>query len=146
MFALVMFGSIVEKVIGTKRFLIVYFLSGILAGLGGTLFYDAMLGASGAIYGVLGSLAVLRPKMTVWAYGVPMPMIVAVFFWALFDLIGMFAPGEVAHAAHLFGMLIGIIMALFWRKLFREHTEKRRIRKIPEKIMRKWEDIWMRAF
>lgn len=146
MFALVLFGSVLEKVIGSRNFLKLYFITGIAAGLGGTLFYTAMLGASGAIYGVLGCLGMLRPRMRVWAYGVPMPMIVAVFLWALVDFIGLFAPGEVAYAAHLFGLMAGISFALFWRRQFRERIVKRKKpRPIPERIMRKWEDIWMRS-
>ena len=89
------------------------------------MFYTAMLGASGAIYGVLGALGVLRPGMRVWAYGVPMPMIVAVFLWAIVDFAGLFAPGEVAYAAHLFGLTAGIIFALYWRKQFKEGRQNR---------------------
>jgi membrane associated rhomboid family serine protease len=145
MLALLLFGSILEKTIGAKRFLLLYVVAGIIAGLGGTLFYTAMLGASGAIYGVLGALGVLRPKMRVWAFGVPMPMIVAVILWALVDLAGMFAPGEVAYAAHLFGLTAGIIFALYWKKQFREKVEqKNKPKPIPERIMRRWEDLWMR--
>ena len=145
MFALVMFGSILEKTIGSKRFVTLYFVAGIVAGLGGTLLYSAMLGASGAIYGALGCLGLLRPKMKVWAFGVPMPMIVAVLLWASFDFIGLFAPGEVAYAAHLFGLGAGILLALYWKERFKEHKEKReRLRPIPERIMRRWEDFWMR--
>ncbi|MBR9682084.1 MAG: rhomboid family intramembrane serine protease [Candidatus Aenigmarchaeota archaeon] len=145
MFALVMFGSLLEKTVGSKKFLKLYFITGIAAGLGGTLFYTAMLGASGAIYGVLGCLGFLRPKMKVWAYGAPMPMIVAVFLWALIDFIGLFAPGEVAYAAHLFGLMAGISFALYWKKQFKENTVKqKKATPIPDRIMRKWEDIWMR--
>lgn len=145
MFALALFGSILERVIGGKKFLIVFFVSGVIAGIGSILFYEASIGASGAIYGILGTLAILRPRMTVYmGLGFPMPMIVAVFFWAAGDLLGFFAPSEnVAYAAHLFGLAFGFIYGIYLRK---EHGEPFRKRKskahIGEEEFREWEDEW----
>src|SRR3989339_986974 len=48
MLALFIFGMILENSIGSKRFLIVYFVSGVFAGLIASFFYNAALGASGA--------------------------------------------------------------------------------------------------
>ena len=143
MFALVMFGLILEKVLGSKNFLIIFFLSGLFASLGAILFYDAALGASGAIYGIMGSLAIVRPKMTVYMGFAPMPMIIAVALWAAGDLIGLFAPGQVAHAAHLFGLIFGIIFTLIF---LRKHIMIPRKRKesMPDKEIRKWEDRWLK--
>src|SRR3989338_7488538 len=53
MFALMMFCLILEKVIGSKNFLILYFASGIVSGLVSILFYDSIIGASGAIFGAM---------------------------------------------------------------------------------------------
>ena len=88
--ALAMFGSILESIIGGKRFLIIFFASGIVAGIGSFLFYEASLGASGAVMGIMGALGVLRPRMTVYVSYIPMPMSVAVVVWALGDLFGFF--------------------------------------------------------
>jgi len=87
MFALALFGSVLERVIGYKKFLILYFVSGIIAGLVSIPLYEATIGASGAIFGVLGALGILRPRMTVYMGYVPMPMALAVVFWAIGDLI-----------------------------------------------------------
>ena len=54
-----------------------FFISGILANLISVNFYNSSLGASGAIFGVIGALVVVRPWMFVWAFGLPLPMIVA---------------------------------------------------------------------
>src|SRR3989344_260913 len=54
LFALALFGSILENFIGGKRFLLLFFTTGILANLVSVNFYDSSLGASGAIFGILG--------------------------------------------------------------------------------------------
>ena len=120
MFALGLFGLILENIIGSRNFLLVFFSSGIVASIGAAMFYPASLGASGAIYGILGTLAVLRPKMSVWVFGVPMPMFVAAILWALIDIVGMFAPSGIANAAHIFGLGFGVITGLLLRKKFKE--------------------------
>ena len=143
MFALALFGSILEKIIGGKKFLLLFFVSGIISGIGSVFFYTASIGASGAIFGLLGTLGTLRPKMTVYVSYVPMPMAVAVALWAAGDLFGIFAPDEVAHAAHLFGLAFGLFVGLLLRE---KHSEKRMRRKPPEiseEEMRDWEAEWM---
>ncbi|UCG95121.1 MAG: rhomboid family intramembrane serine protease [archaeon] len=119
MFALGLFGFILENIIGSKRFLFIYFVAGIAASLGAAIFYPASLGASGAIFGILGTLTVLRPRMKVWVLGVPMPMFVAAILWAGIDLIGMFAPGNTANAAHLFGLGAGLLAGYLLKGKFR---------------------------
>jgi len=143
MFALALFGTILEKILGTKKFIILYFIAGLLAGLGAVLFYDAALGASGAIFGVLGCLAVLRPRMRVYVGYIPMPMAIAAVLWVAGDLFGMFAPDQVAHAAHLFGMFFGLAVGVYYRKELGEKLIKRKINSLPEKEMRNWEDRWL---
>ena len=142
MFALGIFGFILEKIIGSRRFLILYFSAGLVAGIASLFFYSAVLGASGAIMGVLGCLAVLRPRMSVWVMYVPMPMIIAAGLWILFDLLGMFSPGNVANAAHLGGMFLGLAYGLWLRKQFSE-PRKRIIQPLSENQINKWEDRYM---
>lgn len=119
MFALGLFGILLESITGSRKFLLVYFSAGIIASIGSALFYPASLGASGAIYGVLGALTVLRPRMRVWVWMIPMPMYVAAIFWAFLDLVGFFAPSGVANAAHLFGLGAGIAAGFILRGKFR---------------------------
>ncbi|MFH1473321.1 MAG: rhomboid family intramembrane serine protease [Candidatus Aenigmatarchaeota archaeon] len=145
MFALALFGSILERIIGGKKFLVLYFLAGIIAGLGTIPFYEASLGASGAIMGILGTLAVLRPGMRVYISYVPMPMAAAVVVWAAGDLIGFFAPSNVANAAHLFGLGFGLIIGFYLKKKYGERIiSKRKSRiNINEEEFEEWEDDWM---
>ncbi|MEM7826711.1 MAG: rhomboid family intramembrane serine protease [Candidatus Aenigmatarchaeota archaeon] len=142
MFALILFGSVLERFIGSKKFLMVFFISVVTSAFGGIAFYDTMIGASGAIMGILGTLSVLRPKMIVWAFGVPVPLIIACALWALGDIIGFFAADYVAHAAHLFGLLTGVLIGFV---ISSQNHEKKIIRKnkiLDNKEIEEWENKW----
>lgn len=143
MIALALFGSILEKIIGGKKFLILFFVSGIISGIGSVFFYTASIGASGAIFGVMGALAAMRPMMTIYVSFVPMPMAVAVLLWAAGDFFGLFAPDEVAHAAHLSGLVFGLIVGFSWREKHKETHVKQREPDISEEDLEEWEDRWM---
>jgi len=138
LFALVLFGSILEKFIGGKRFLIVFFISGILANIISINFYTASLGASGAIFGIIGALIIVNPTTPVFAFGLPMPIFIAGILWAVGDAIGIFMPSNVANIAHLSGMFFGIIFGILYRQ--RKSMKKKVF--IDEKKIRRWEDSW----
>ena len=139
LFGLVLFGSILEHIIGSKRFLILFFVSGLAASLISIPFYTRVLGASGAIFGILGMLGILRPKLTVWVYSMPMPMILALFVWGAGDVLGIFVPTGTANIAHLGGLGIGVIAGLFFRNHFKEKKEKKGDVHIDEKKVEEWE-------
>ena len=143
MIALALFGSILERIIGGKNFLIVFFVSGIVASFGSVLFYTASIGASGAIFGVMGALAALRPRMTIFIGYIPMPMALAVVLWAIGNFVGLFSPDEIAYAVHLFGLGFGLIVGFYLRKWYGEKRMKRRRHKISEEEFRTWEEKWM---
>ncbi len=115
-FGLFMFGSILENELGVRRYLLVFFAAGMAAGIAAAFFYPASLGASGAIFGIIGAVAILRPMLTVWAYSIPMPMFLAAAVWAAGDLIGIALPGNIANAAHLAGLAMGIALGFLMRK------------------------------
>ena len=115
-FALGLFGSMLERLVGGKRFLIIFFITGILANTVSVNFYDSSLGASGAIFGIIGALIIVRPLMVVWAFGLPMPIFIAGILWAGGDLIGLFVPSGVANLAHLSGMFFGLLFGALYRK------------------------------
>ena len=101
MFALVLFGLILESLIGSKKLLLVFFASGIIANIVAIFFYPSSLGASGAIYGILGVLTIIRPTMVVWVYYLPLPMFVAAIVWIGASVFGIFNPSDVGDIAHL---------------------------------------------
>jgi membrane associated rhomboid family serine protease len=128
MFALFMFGSVIEKSWGSKRFLIYYLVTGIGAGLIQLLVWHIMgvqigitIGASGAVFGLLLAFGMLFPNAPLFLMFIPIPikakyMVVGYglieFFFGIFNRTG----DNIAHFAHLGGMLFGIILILYWRK------------------------------
>jgi len=74
------------------------------------------VGASGAIYGIIGSLAALRPFEIVYVFFAPMPLIVMAFIWAVISFFGIFVPSAIAHAAHLSGLLTGYALGYILKK------------------------------
>ena len=117
MLTLYFFGRYLSRLIGDSKFLIVYFLGGII----GNAFYAFLLpppfiaiGASGALFALGGVLAVMRPKLTVFVFPIPVPIPLWVAVIGGF-LILTFFPG-VAWQAHLGGLVFGLIAGYFLKK------------------------------
>jgi hypothetical protein len=143
LFALALFGTILEGFIGSRKFLLIFFASGIFANLIAVWFYPSSLGASGAIYGILGALVIIRPMMTVWVSGIPMPMLIAGLVWVVGGIFGLFYPSDVGHIAHLSGIGIGLILGIIWRDWSRNVERMEKLR-LNEQYMQEWEDYHMR--
>ena len=123
MFALFFFGSYLERLLGSNRFLIIFISAGIVGNIG--YFVTASnnmipaIGASGAAYGLMGTLAVLAPFMSVYIWGLlPVPIIILTAVYAFIDVIGLSAPSGIAHGAHLAGLIVGIAFGLYLRPYF----------------------------
>jgi len=115
MFALFMFGSILENRIGSGRFIFLYLMAGIMGAVGFMLLNSpdsSALGASGAIYGVLGALMILMPNMSVYIYFIPVPMWLAGPIYALIEIFALGSADNIAHSAHLLGFFAGAVLAL----------------------------------
>lgn len=141
MYSLLMFGSILERSLGPKKFLIFYFVTGLGAAAlhtgvewmqarvfianGAVNAYQALLmtptlGASGAIYGVLIGFAMLYPQAQLMLIFPPIP-VKAKWLVVIFAVIELFfgingIQEGVAHFAHLGGMLFGWLLIRWWRK------------------------------
>jgi len=123
MYVLLMFGSLLEQRMGSKRFLFIYLLSGLIAAFVSSFVYRAALGASGAIMGMLGVLIILMPELRVlFFFVVPMSLRTAAIIFALIDLFGII-PG-VAHIAHLTGLGCGLLYGLYLKKQKRKFHKK----------------------
>lgn len=143
LFALALFGSMLEKFIGEKKFLFVFFLSGIIANIIAVNFYSSSLGASGAVYGILGTLVLIKPLMMVWALGFPMPMFIAGVLWVLGGIFGLFDPtGNTGHIAHLSGIGVGFILGIIYRITLGKKQIKQKI-EINEEDMNRWEHSYV---
>lgn len=131
MFALFLFGSLLEKQINSNRFLLVFLFTGLIASIIASLFYERSLGASGAIYGIIGMFTILRPLMPIWAFGVPMPMIIASILWILVDFAGFSSslqgnPGGIANAAHLAGIFSGALLGIGFKRFIKWQRRRRK--------------------
>lgn len=149
LFALLFFGSVLEKFIGGRRFLVVFFVSGILANVVSVNFYSSSLGASGAIFGVIGALIIVRPSQVIWAFGLPMPIFIAGILWGIGDALGAVAfllgnpINNTGNLAHLSGMFFGIVLGFFFRDWNSRKTKNRRL-ELDEEYVRRWEDAYLR--
>ena len=117
MLTLFFFGVYLSRLVGNNKFLLVYFVGGIL---GNILFlllappFSIGVGASGAIFAVAGALVVMRPGLPVVIFPIPLP----VPLWAAVIggfLILSFAP-SVAWQAHLGGLVFGLIFGYIFRR------------------------------
>ncbi len=143
MFGLVLFGMVLESVIGSRRFIMLYLAAGIASGIAGLAFYSSMVGASGAVFGIIGCLAVLRPKMQVWVFFISAPMAIASIFYVFYDMIGIFLPDGIAHIAHLAGIGIGLVYGIVLRTAYSEAKLEKHIGKeepLSETELEEWED------
>ena len=121
MFGLWMFGSMLERVWGPKRFFIFYFACGLAAGIAHLALENvAAIGASGAVMGVFGAFAFLFPNTELIIFPIPIPVKAkyAIALMALYDLFGGINPGgsKIAHFAHLGGLVMGLILVIIWNK------------------------------
>ena len=150
MYTLSIFGSVLERVWGTKKFLLFYFVTGLGAAFihtgvewlqmqswlsqaaeGSTAAMTSIhllkmtptVGASGAIYGVLMGYAMLYPD-TVLSLLIPPISMKAKWFVLIFAAIELFTGvtgtgGNIAHFAHLGGLIFGFLLIWYWKK---KHT------------------------
>lgn len=172
MFAVYMFGRILESTWGSRRFLTYYMITGIGAGLiqilvtylriqsleahmdpdsiamvynegsailnQGKNYVDsqmgqfnllintATVGASGAVFGILLAFGMLFPNIPLYIIPFPFPikakyLVIGYGVIEFFAGVANFSFDNVAHFAHLGGMLFGIVLILYWRKKDRDH-------------------------
>ncbi len=127
MFALWMFGRTLEYELGTRRFLAYYLVCGMgaaviqlfFAWIAGE-FYISLVGASGAVMGLLLAFGVMHPNAVIMLLIPPIPM-KAKWFVMIYGFIELFLGwtgygGNVAHFAHVGGMLWGYLLLQYWKK------------------------------
>lgn len=121
MYALWLFGAVLERLWGPKKFLIFYLACGLAAGVAEMLLVNGgpAIGASGAIMGLLAGFAYTFPNTEFYIIPFPFP-IKAKWMAAIYagiDLFGGVAGGDdIAHFAHLGGLAMGFILVIIWNK------------------------------
>lgn len=127
MFAVFMFGRTLETIWGGKKFLLFYILVGIGAGLTQlavsliTSNPSITVGASGAVFGILVAFGMLFPNSELFIIPFPFPIkakwfVVGYGALELFLGISNSVGDNVAHFAHLGGLLAGFIIVFYWKK------------------------------
>ena len=125
MFALWMFGRVMENVWGPHKFLIYYIVCGIGAALMQelisliTMSPSFTIGASGSVYGILLAFGMTFPNERIFIFPIPVPIkakwfVIGYAALELYSSISSTMDG-VAHVAHLGGMLFGLLLILYWR-------------------------------
>lgn len=127
MFALWMFGRTLEYELGSRRFIIYYLVCGVgaaliqmlVAWLTGKLGIE-LIGASGAVMGVLLAFGVMHPNEVLIIFPIPVP-VKAKWFVIGYAALELFygATGRaagIAHFAHVGGMLWGYLLLLYWKR------------------------------
>ena len=126
MFALWMFGRTLEYELGSQRFLTYYLVCGVGAAiiqiaiaslLGESL---ALVGASGAVFGLLLAFGLMHPNNQIYIIPFPFPIKAKWFVvgYAVLEIALGWSGAEtgIAHFAHVGGMLWGLVLLLLWRK------------------------------
>ena len=116
MLTLYFYGSYLVNLLGERKFFLVYFLGGLVGNIVYLLIanpYTIAIGASGAVFAVGGTLMMLRPKLKVFIFPLP----VALPLWAV--VMGGFfilmSPG-IAWQAHLGGLALGLAAGYYFRR------------------------------
>ncbi|KGF69949.1 membrane protein [Hoeflea sp. BAL378] len=121
------FGDNVEDAMGHIRFLIFYILCAAAgAFMHGLLLPDSegpLIGASGAVAGVVAAYLMLHPRVRVWVLvlgriPLPLPAFIPLLFWVVFQFFMVITDldGEVSWGAHIGGILAGALLVLVLRR------------------------------
>lgn len=142
---LVLIGLVFEQKIGTRPFIVLYLLSGVV----GTLAFAAVrwnepglavVGASGAITGILGGFARLYPNEKMMMFFVPIPLSIwtVVLVFVLIQFVLLFGQFGIAAEAHLGGLVAGVFLAPYVIRLpLRQKSRGRVTRPAPVEQLRR---------
>jgi len=132
MLSLFFIGSLVERILGKKRYFYFYMISGLLAGLffvfSSYLFFPSDLetfavGASGALFGLVGLLMILTPNLPVFVMFIPIPIkmkYAAPGILILLWLISITGNIPIGNTAHLGGLLTGLVYGIYLRNKYKK--------------------------
>ncbi len=134
MLSLFFIGSLVEKIIGLKRYLGFYLISGLLAGLIFVLtslifqsdFNTYAVGASGALFGLIGLLMILTPNLPVYVMFIPIPIKmkyaapgILIVLW----IISVTGNVPIGNTAHLGGLISGLLYGFYIKNKYKNKAK-----------------------
>ncbi|MBU0894132.1 MAG: rhomboid family intramembrane serine protease [Nanoarchaeota archaeon] len=136
MFSLFFIGGLVQRILGPKRYLYFYLIAGLFAALffvlGGVIFpedFEAYaVGASGALFGLVGLLVLLTPNLPVYLMFIPIPIKmkyagpgILIVLWLISQAPVVFGGQRISigNTAHLGGFVIGLIYGLYLKSHYK---------------------------
>ncbi len=135
LWVLIIFGNNVEDAFGHANYLLFYLMAGLVAAAGHIFLHPdstvPVVGASGAIAGVMGAYAVLYPRATVmsvippfffWPFSLPAVIFLGVWFASQFLLAGSLT--TIAWEAHVAGFAFGLVVAMVLRRRLLAHSTR----------------------
>jgi len=134
MLSLMFTGNFVERLLGKKRFVLIYLLCGLFAGIIfvlSSLFWTSdfntyAVGASGALFGLIGIMMILTPNLPVYIMFIPIPIkmkYAAPGMLVLLWLISIAGNVPIGNTAHLGGFVFGLICGFYLRKKYKHKTK-----------------------
>jgi len=142
MFSLFFVGSLLQKILGAKRYLYFYLIAGLFAGLFFVLlsfltqsgdFNTYAVGASGAIFGLIGLLVFLTPNLPVYIMFIPIPIKMKyaapgmlVVLWLISQTPRFFGGDEIpiGNTAHLGGFIAGIVYGIYLKSKYKNKVRR----------------------
>lgn len=133
MLSLFFIGSLVERILGSRRYLYFYLISGLFAGLFFVLtslvyssdFNTYAVGASGALFGLVGFLMIITPNLPVYVMFIPIPIKmkyaapgILIVLW----IISAAGNVPIGNMAHLGGLIVGAIYGVYLRQTYKNKT------------------------
>lgn len=133
MFSLFFIGTLIERILGVKRYLYFYLTAGLLAGLFFVLsglvfpgdFNTYAVGASGALFGLIGLLMILTPDLPVYVMLIPIPIKmkyaapgILIVLW----LISVAGNIPIGNTAHFGGLVVGLVYGIYLRSKYKNKT------------------------
>jgi len=130
-----MFGRTLETIWGPKKFLLYYMLTGIGAGLTQLLVtyltgsIAPTVGASGAVFGVLVAFGMLFPDSKLFIIPFPFPIkakwfVIGYGAFELFNGLSNNPNDNIAHFAHLGGLVVGFLIVYYWKKSGKTYDQR----------------------
>jgi membrane associated rhomboid family serine protease len=156
MLILWMFGGEVERILGSRRFLTLYFTAGIFAGICGCIFtpQSPIVGASAAIFAIVVAFAMYFPNSTIILYFFPIKAMYLVMLFTGITIFNCIIPknNTIAYFAHLSGLFYGFLFVRYsyrveksltrWqihnheKEFMRDQELREKVDKILEKVNR----------
>ncbi len=116
LWALFQLGSLYEMMFGTRRFVWIYFITGIVASLTSMVVTGGpSVGASGAIFGLLGAFVFSVRRSPRWRHDrVARSVVKQCVFWAIANIVVLSQIPRIDNAAHIGGLVAGLILGFVW--------------------------------